>query len=654
MASSQLNSDNFMGGIVSSSFIPQDVGSPFAIGEEPSEDPDSQKAADKLSSFLLSGKPAVSSGWGAGAPGNQTDEDKLIHLTCTDEGKSTNINKTEEYNSGYSGLSILPWEEFVFNPRALNDLFYAESNRKITYDPDEVNVFFHGRNVMPPTIGDISENGKCWNIMVENIAQLRKVRTLLCEKSSVFGVTLNYKPKRFAKPERAPCLVMLDPSKGTTGDRLYTALTKAMDAIHSGRRFCVEINLNGCVERWCRSVLLTECEVEGARMVVTNGEEYETMGRAEKIVCCLFCFPVWALQTCIYKIHRTVAYDDFTISFDAEDMFLHGAVADLTCQRDFIFKAITDQDQDHVFRTRCAEQTDEKTLQTLGSYKFVCVKKVEKMDDEEETIKEHTTTSFGDLVNKRKEKVLAKDAKKRSTGIVKNTSMTFDEAKSKESSSGYINDDTRGKLQGATSSKDGVVNKAFAHDDKSKEIEDVTVSPRIPELKSVVGQQGDDVNLDVIDESKEALSDSITSVSETDSAIFEMSKSVSGVRKNISSKSLTAVCSFEINDYDLADDESSDDDEFQTKPSLLKNTESKENLFDELAKINKTLPTAKQVPLASSEIDHSEHKDEHGDAKKNKDRKKHKVGKVLKDLTKTTKATKMSLPSEEDTKYKEA
>jgi len=157
---------------MSSSFIPQDVGSPFAIGDndEQADDPDSQKAAEKLSDLLFSGKPdKLSSAWnsgsgpGSGLPGNQTDEDKLIHLTCTDEGKSSiNINRTEEYNDGYSGLSILPWEEFVYNPRVFNDLFYAESNRKITYDPEEVNVFFHGQNVMPPTLGDISENGKCW------------------------------------------------------------------------------------------------------------------------------------------------------------------------------------------------------------------------------------------------------------------------------------------------------------------------------------------------------------------------------------------------------------------------------------------------------------------------------------------------------------
>ena len=95
---------------------------------------------------------------------NQTDEDKL--MTSTDEDKqlrkSTNINMTEEYNVGYTGLSILPWENFVMNPRVFNDLFYAEKTHKITYDPDEVNVFFHGKNVLPPTVGDISENGKSW------------------------------------------------------------------------------------------------------------------------------------------------------------------------------------------------------------------------------------------------------------------------------------------------------------------------------------------------------------------------------------------------------------------------------------------------------------------------------------------------------------
>ena len=41
---------------------------------------------------------------------------------------------------------------------------------------------------------------------------------------------------------KAPCLVFMDPSKGTLGDRLYTTLTRAMDSLHNDRSFCVEVS----------------------------------------------------------------------------------------------------------------------------------------------------------------------------------------------------------------------------------------------------------------------------------------------------------------------------------------------------------------------------------------------------------------------------
>jgi len=148
--------DSYIGGIVSSSFIPQEVdSSPFMVENFAKES--KKKSADEKCGT----KPHVASAWHMDPAYNQTDEDKLIRLNCN-EFSTSNINTTEEYNIGYAGLSILPWEEFVFNPRALNDLFYMETNQKITYDPDEVNVFFHGKNVMPPAVGDISENGKSW------------------------------------------------------------------------------------------------------------------------------------------------------------------------------------------------------------------------------------------------------------------------------------------------------------------------------------------------------------------------------------------------------------------------------------------------------------------------------------------------------------
>ena len=160
MASQRMMTDSYIGGIGHVSFVPASAANsqttiPKKVKTKPAfEEPNETHWNDErvLSPSTL--EPAF----------NQTDEDKIINLTCTDEAKkkATNINRTEEYNVGYTGLSILPWENFVLNPRLFNDLFYAETTHKITYDPEEVNVFFHGKNVMPPTVGDISENGKSW------------------------------------------------------------------------------------------------------------------------------------------------------------------------------------------------------------------------------------------------------------------------------------------------------------------------------------------------------------------------------------------------------------------------------------------------------------------------------------------------------------
>lgn len=46
----------------------------------------------------------------------------------------------------------------------------------------------------------IKSESFCRNIEVDSISNLRKVRQWLTEKCSVFGVTLQYKEKRFAKP----------------------------------------------------------------------------------------------------------------------------------------------------------------------------------------------------------------------------------------------------------------------------------------------------------------------------------------------------------------------------------------------------------------------------------------------------------------------
>ena len=76
--------------------------------------------------------------------------------------KKRTTSNMNEYNGFYNGLMILPWDDFVENPRKLNDLFHLEKTGFITFDPDEVNVFFHATRMNKPVLGDVSENGKAW------------------------------------------------------------------------------------------------------------------------------------------------------------------------------------------------------------------------------------------------------------------------------------------------------------------------------------------------------------------------------------------------------------------------------------------------------------------------------------------------------------
>ena len=156
--------DSYFGGIGHVSFVPPSTAATeTTTSKNPNPNPPKPAFIQVKDSETIWNEKRVLSPSGLKPAFNQTDEDKMT-MTCTDKAKSkvTNINKTEEYNVGYTGLSILPWEHFVLNPRAFNELFFLETTQRITYDPEEVNVFFHGKNVMPPTVGDISENGKSW------------------------------------------------------------------------------------------------------------------------------------------------------------------------------------------------------------------------------------------------------------------------------------------------------------------------------------------------------------------------------------------------------------------------------------------------------------------------------------------------------------
>ena len=274
-------------------------------------------------------------------------------------------------------------------------------------------------------------------------------------------------------------------------------------------------------------------------------------------------------------------------------------------------------------------------------------------DGLEERITEHRTTTFEDLVCKRKDKVLAKDERIRSAGKSKKESkkeqkqMVPDNNSLPEVGNAKKEPMTITNMFTVAQVEKGVTNNAFKDDIGSLNEETKLDSSRIPVLQST-DYQGDDVTLEVDDEVKRPDPMVLKKSNKTES--MGASPKIGKLRSEFDNKSLTAVCSFEVlgSESDTGDSEF----DFDEKPvSDLRASSSRDNLISELAKINKSLPpiknTSNSQPVSLTSSDKSE------DQRKKKE-KKHKVGKVLKDLTKTTKASNTPLPSHDDTRYIEA
>ncbi|XP_033743357.1 uncharacterized protein LOC117329502 [Pecten maximus] len=313
----------------------------------------------------------------------------------------SNQSKFMKESNVDSGVTILPWEDFIYDPRVLNDLFHLETDGVITYDPEEVNVFFHATRMMKPTFGDVSENGKSWVLTVENVMELDRVRQWLTERVSVFGVTLVKKEGTFGKSQRAPCLIVFDPKRGNIRDQLYHAFVRSVSAMDHGRKFCIEMNMNGCVQNWCSRVTGAKCKAVGAKLIITDGEERDNFMSAENVICCVLCLPVWAIQTGILQAHRHFQYLDYVLDLSMEELRLHGSMGGTASQREKLFAV---NKRTGVFRTKPSEagvaSLDPKRRMELDSHKYICIKKYDKKDNKpmEETIDEHETTTLQNLL----------------------------------------------------------------------------------------------------------------------------------------------------------------------------------------------------------------------------------------------------------------
>ncbi|KAL8598695.1 hypothetical protein ACOMHN_033259 [Nucella lapillus] len=213
------------------------------------------------------------------------------------------------------GISVVTWEEFLKDPSTLCGLFEVDREEFIHYNPEQVNVFFHDSRMEQPTLGAPSGDGLSWTIFIDNYNHLKSVRTWLTERVSVILLQLVTSKGHGS----AACLVAINPARKQVGSRLQDSFSRAVDALQQ-RNFCIEIDLNGCVQSWCRTDLQMACKVKGGRVVITNAEERIPCSRVDNVPFCLACFPVWGLSKLSYKYKRQSEYEDIFLAFSAEDL----------------------------------------------------------------------------------------------------------------------------------------------------------------------------------------------------------------------------------------------------------------------------------------------------------------------------------------------
>ena len=252
--------------------------------------------------------------------------------------------------------------------------------------------------------------------------------------------------------------------------------------------------------------------------------------------------------------------------------------------------------------------------------------------------KEHNTTSFGALVDKRKQKVLNKD-RKLSAKKKQNNKKSNDFDVSEEKVEHNIEDtkviDTN------------FVNQGYSSSEYEEDSEEAGVTPRIPEIESLPFAQDHEETVEVeispeMEMREKNMFIKMTPSLDQDALDLRMQKAECEVRdNNHDSKSMTAVKSFQFD----TESESESSDEEEDGRAKTKVSDGKDNFIEEMMKIEKTLPNIerKANDMGKATSITSEDKD-----KKPKPKKKIMIGQAFKEITRTTEKplTKKELPPE--------
>jgi hypothetical protein len=264
------------------------------------------------------------------------------------------------------------------------------------------------------------------------------------------------------------------------------------------------------------------------------------------------------------------------------------------------------------FRVRSAIQTDTQTLQALGTHKFVSVKEPEITDDDIKNNKVHNVTPFGYLVDKRKVKVMEKDKKisekmKSSKNFYSNSSSPqLEEKYNKESAvriavgDGNVKDYVPYSDNKACDRDNSRVfyNNGFEPSDgESDESEDDEVAQSIPEITSVLcahdeeGTAEFEIPEDIGQRNNIEQNNYLKSTDSLDQEALNYKKYGRGKMNIGDGKRLTAVCSFEVLDTESESESDTGDTRKEDENRVSKR---KEDLINEVLKIDKTLPALRE------------------------------------------------------------
>ena len=314
-----------------------------------------------------------------------------------------------------------------------------------------------------------------------------------------------------------------------------------------------------------------------------------------------------------------------------------------------------------MFRTKSAAQTDLKTLQELGSFTFVCVKRYDKVEGDEtyddsyiSRMAEHDATTFGELVKKRRDKVLIKEkrlAEKKKSRKSRNTNHSLEAiCENTRVDDSYSLDDNYSMKDNNIKKDSPQEQDAGSEVDESKEDNDLSL--RIPEVASVLCDNDDETYRELPDSIRNNTSERLfipgthhDLVSKDD--VLEFTDTFRDDVQN----SVNGVCRF--NDDKECDSETESDDSAIENNTAGSCHTANDDFMSEMLKIEKTLPALRDSSLLKLKGG-QDLKAEDGSGKKKANKSKPGVKKALKDLMKTTEGKKDKLPSETDERFIEA